>query len=227
MFATNLIMALGAGMTIKFFPVFFQQEGHVSPGTLNAVFASLSGFTVLGTLAAQRAAKRFGRLEVVVPCTFLAVLATFLLGALRPFYEMPWVMLPLFVVRCTVMWSTSALKGSVVADYTPKSQRGRWKALNSISAVGWSGSATVGGWLIDHYGYGPCFIITACFQALAVPLLAVLRPLVAKETDLSSALELRSPLMPSPCRQTPTMRSPVLTRQRSASVASEDASYRH
>eukprot|EP00409_Alexandrium_fundyense_P006844 CAMPEP_0195048144 /NCGR_PEP_ID=MMETSP0347-20130606/43642_1 /TAXON_ID=2932 /ORGANISM="Alexandrium fundyense, Strain CCMP1719" /LENGTH=38 /DNA_ID= /DNA_START= /DNA_END= /DNA_ORIENTATION= len=38
------------------------------------------------------------------------------------------------------MWSTGALKGSVIADYTPKSQRARWKALESITAMGWSGS---------------------------------------------------------------------------------------
>jgi len=228
MFASNLFMSLGGGMTIKFFPVFFQQDGHVSPALLNTVFSSLNLFTIAGTLLAQKAGKRFGRLEVVVPGTALAVLATFLLGALRPFYQVPAVMLPLFVIRCTVLWSIAALKGSIVADYTPKAQRGKWKALNSIASAGWSGSAAVGVWLIDHYGYGICFIITACFQALAVPLLAVLMPHVAKETDIAidSVTSLKSPLLArTPEHSTPILRSPApgpmtMHRPRSESTAS-------
>merc|ERR1719203_420268 len=141
---------------------------------------------------AQKAAKRFGRLEVVIPCTIVGVSATFLLGALSPFYEMPFVMMPLFVIRCTVMWSISAVEGSIVADYTPKSQRGRWKALNSITSAGWSGSAALGGWLIDQYGYGPCFVITAIFQASSIPLLFLILPHVAKETDPADALAKRN-----------------------------------
>ena len=63
--------------------------------------------------------------------------------------------------------------GSIIADYTPKARRhvadlsprlphvhvaayrqatrGRWKALSSVAVVGWSGSAAVGGWLIETW----------------------------------------------------------------------------
>eukprot|EP00928_Gymnodinium_smaydae_P055449 TRINITY_DN38990_c0_g1_i1.p1 TRINITY_DN38990_c0_g1~~TRINITY_DN38990_c0_g1_i1.p1 ORF type:complete len:490 (+),score=100.30 TRINITY_DN38990_c0_g1_i1:91-1560(+) len=208
MFVHNLIMSLGAGMTIKFFPVFFQQEGHLSPGLVNATFASLSGFTVVATLMAQKAAKRYGRLEVIIPCTTLAVIATFMMGIARPFYTNAYIMIPLFVVRCTLMWSCSALKGSVVADYTPKSTRGRWKALSSITAMGWSGSAAVGGWLIDKYGYGDCFVITSLFQALAIPMLVVLLPHVAKETELTKALENKIAPLPSPVKPESILSTP-------------------
>merc|ERR1712037_627695 len=85
------------------------------------------------------------------------------------------------------MWSVGALEGSVVADYTPKATRGRWKALNSVTGLGFSGSAALGGWIIDAYGYGPCFVITACFQALSVPLLLSLWNVVAMESEIADA----------------------------------------
>lgn len=191
LFIADLITGLGAGMTVKFFPVFFQKEGQVSPATINVVFAALGGFTAVGTLIVQKLAKRFGRLEVIIPCFTIGVVCTMLMGALRDFYTNAYVMIPLFILRCTMMWSTGPLQGSIVADYTPKSTRARWKALNSVTAAGWSGSAAVGGWLIDQYGYGPCFVITAIFQAISIPFLIILLPHVAKETDLADAMDRR------------------------------------
>merc|ERR1711920_28655 len=85
LFVHNTVMSLGAGMTIKFFPVFFQQECGLSPATVNLVFAFLGGCTVVAQLIAQRVAKRFGRLEIVIPCTIVAVVATGLLGTFKPF----------------------------------------------------------------------------------------------------------------------------------------------
>merc|ERR1719359_648275 len=100
-------------------------------------------------------------------------------------YNLPYITLPIFMLRCTSQWSVSALLGSIMADYTPKSQRGRWKALGSITAMSWSGSAAVGGWLIDTFGYGPTFVITGCLQVSMIPLWCILLPLVAKESELA------------------------------------------
>jgi len=204
MFVGNLVVSLGAGMTVKFFPVFFQSELNVDPASLQVVFASLSGLTVLGTILAERAARRWGRLQVVIPAYIVGVGSTALIGLLDSWgWIMPSVMLPLFTVRCTAMWSVSALQGSIVADYTPKATRGRWKALNSVTSLGWSGSAAVGGWLIDRYGYGVCFTLTACFQGIAIPLFCLLLPHVAKESDLREKAS-----MAMDGKGTPLLRSP-------------------
>merc|ERR1719422_461711 len=71
MFVADLIGSLGAGMTVKFFPVFFQQECHVSPATVNVVFGVLGGLTALAQFLAQKASKRYGRLQVIIPLVFL------------------------------------------------------------------------------------------------------------------------------------------------------------
>eukprot|EP00435_Cladocopium_sp_Y103_P015959 s4495_g3.t4 len=149
MFINQLILTVGAGMTVKFFPVFFKEEAHLKPVLLQAVFGSLNLFAGLGNLLA--------------------------------------VMLPIFLTRCICMWSCTPLLGSIIADYTPKATRGRWKALSSVAVVGWSGSAAVGGWLIDHTGFGVTFVITACFQTCSIPIMCILLPLVAKESELLAA----------------------------------------
>jgi MFS family permease len=190
MFTANLIMGLGAGMTVKFYPIFFKEEVKLDPATLQVMFSSLVGVGLVGTLLAERVSRSVGRLQIIIPCIACGVCATSSIGLLDSWgHKGATIMLPLFIFRCFCMWSTMALQGSVVADYTPKSQRGRWKALNSVTALGWSGSAAVGGWLIDKYGYGFCFISTACLQALSIPLLCMLMPHVANELDLRARLD--------------------------------------
>ena len=68
LFVNEMILSLGAGMTVKFFPVFFKQEGHINPAVLQAVFASLSALTVAATLVSTRASKCAGRIQVIIPC---------------------------------------------------------------------------------------------------------------------------------------------------------------
>jgi MFS family permease len=228
LFAGELLMCFGAGMTVKFFPVFFDKECHIKPIAVQAMFAALSGCTVLGTLLANKAAWRFGRMEVIVPAYSVGIACTVLLGLMKPWYAIPWVMLPIFMLRCTAMWSNSALLGSVIADYTPKASRGRCKALGSIISAGWSGSAAIGGFLIDHYGYGSTFVVTGCFQAFCIPLWLLVFPLIAKETDLLDAAAGSSAPAPTSAQGTPTTgKSPATTRntpKRSAAVCQALAS---
>jgi MFS family permease len=183
-FFGELVMMLAAGMTVKFFPIFFQEAADWSPAWVQGVFASLTIFTVAGTFAANSLAKRFGRMQVIIPFTCFGIVGSILLGALREHYHNKGVMVPVFIARCTGMWSISALLGSVLADYTPKATRARWKALASITSFGWSGSAAFGGWLIDRFGFSYTFVITGFFQASVIPVWCLLVPLIAKESEI-------------------------------------------
>merc|ERR1712061_608463 len=95
--------------------------------------------------------------------------------------------LSIFVLRCVSMWSCGPLLGSVIADYTPKTTRGRWKAATSVIQASWSGSAWFGGILLDNLGFGPTFVITACMQATVLPIWFTLIPIVAKESEILAA----------------------------------------
>ncbi|CAJ1402250.1 unnamed protein product [Effrenium voratum] len=135
MFCIEMILTTGAGMTVKFFPVFFKEEGHIRPVVLQGVFASLQLLTGVNTFVNNRLAKCCGRLQVIICCYVVGISCTSLLGLLKSYYTIPGVMLPIFMMRCTMQWSCGALMGSIIADYTPKASRGRWKALGSVTAM--------------------------------------------------------------------------------------------
>jgi hypothetical protein len=44
--------------------------------------------------------------------------------------------------------------------------RGKWSAVDSIASFGWSGSAFLGGVMVDNAGFDTCFLITALAQCV-------------------------------------------------------------
>eukprot|EP00439_Symbiodinium_sp_Y106_P063951 s1172_g9.t6 len=179
----KIVIALGVLICqMAIFPCFFMDDRRALGECSEAVHLQ-------ERLVGDSGGARDLRFLVIIPCYAVGITCTSLLGLLRPYYTVPGVMLPVFLLRCCSMWGASPLLGSIIADYTPKAQRGRWKALGSITAMGWSGSAAVGGALIDHFGYGITFAITGCMQSLALPTMCSLMPLVAKESELLAAAE--------------------------------------
>ena len=57
----------------------------------------------------------------------------------------------------------------------------RWKSLESIGSLGWSGSAVLGGYLADKYDYSVTFLITVLFQFLGSVIQFSLVNVVPKE----------------------------------------------
>jgi MFS family permease len=75
------------------------------------------------------------------------------------------------------------LLDSVVADFTPSTERGMWNAFLSIGIAGWSGSALLGGILADQHGYTFVIFITSVVYAGSLLLLMALVGLVRDQTD--------------------------------------------
>merc|ERR1711924_303673 len=98
--------------------------------------------------------------------------------------------------------STTALRQTVLFDYAPKKHRARWSALDSISSLGWSGSAMVGGILVDKFGYHVTFFVTAGMHLTSVlirtPLLLwcheTRRKTVARHSNKTEALIVKGKL---------------------------------
>jgi hypothetical protein len=51
--------------------------------------------------------------------------------------------------------------------------RGRWSCVDGVTVFGWSGSALLGGYLVDRHGFAPVFFVTAAMQFLATLLFTV------------------------------------------------------
>ena len=68
-----------------------------------------------------------------------------------------------------------------------KEERARWNAAESINRFGWSGSAVLGGHLVDLYGYRFTFLITAGLQLCSAAILSSLARVVERESSSTYA----------------------------------------
>ncbi|RHY06875.1 hypothetical protein DYB36_005926 [Aphanomyces astaci] len=116
LFLADFVICNGAGMTVSFFPVFFQNDYGLTPSQVNI----LSGF-----------------------------------------------------MRCS-----EPLRTSLMMDYVPQHLRGRWNSLEGLTQFTYSGSAVVGGYLIERHGYRLCFFITAVIYVVGVAIECLLVPII-------------------------------------------------
>ena len=89
-------------------------------------------------------------------------------------------MLPLFLAFRWLNCTTGLMK-AVLNDYIRKSNRSKWNALESLNLFSWSGSAALGGVLIDAVGYRNTFRVTAVLQTLSILCVVPLMTLVPAE----------------------------------------------
>src|ERR1700759_1061348 len=83
----------------------------------------------------------------------------------------PGIVYLLFIARTALMNCGKPLMRAVLMDSVPRHQRGRWNSVESIFSFSFSGSAMVGGWLIDNYSYAACFYVTAFTYLISTALL--------------------------------------------------------
>ncbi|WP_372808070.1 MFS transporter [Pontiella sp.] len=174
----NFIVGMGAGMTVKFFPVFFRDIYNLSPVQVQLIltltFAVSAGLGIL----AQRISKKRGRAQMIVLVQALAI------GCLASiaFYPAVIWLVPLFALRNALMNASQPLSRSIIMDFVPKKNRGTWNALQSVAwGIFWSASAVLGGFLIGDGNFRQCFLITAGVYAIGtLPILFII-PFVEQE----------------------------------------------
>jgi MFS family permease len=203
---TDIILGLASGMTIKFFPLFFKNECGLTVSGVQGVY--IATYLVMAAFAevARRAATRVGRTQTILACALcgvsllvvMAVLGRFDVGwaevrtadgtvrrvETHPLWRAWYVIVPVYVARTAIMNCCRGLRKSIVMDYVSKKDRGKWNALDGVTKLGWSGSAFLGGWLVDNYGYEYAFVATAVLQAIASSVWLLLIPLVPIEGRL-------------------------------------------
>lgn len=74
------------------------------------------------------------------------------------------------IIRSAMANGYYPLEESVIMDAVPRNRRGFWKSLDSISSLGWSGSAFFGGLLSKNDDYSKTFLATALISLCAFPI---------------------------------------------------------
>ena len=184
-FIHSLVFALGSGMTVKFFPLFFKDEVGMSPSQVQIIYLILplvlAGCSGLGQTISQRGG--IGRVETALLFKIVGVSGLYSMVVFKDYLDNhAFLLVPIYILRTAFMNASYPLEESILMDFVPKNQRGRWKSLESIAAFGWCGSAALGGWTSDHaHGdYTYTFRITAMIQSLGIITWALLLPLVPR-----------------------------------------------
>jgi len=187
-FVHSLVFALGSGMTVKFFPLFFKDQVGMSPTQVQVVYLILplvlAGCGGIGQTIASRGS--LGRVGTALLFKIFGVSGLYSMVVFKEYLNKHALLLvPIYILRTALMNASYPLEESILMDYVPKNQRGRWKSLESIAAFGWCGSAALGGWTSDHaHGdYTYTFRITAAIQSLGILTWALLLPLVPRRED--------------------------------------------
>ena len=180
---SDLLSMLGAGMTARFFSLFCWRDLGLRPVAVSTIQVALPiGIAVTATLV-QRVSVRLGRIPTTLLCrlTGIGLLVALTFVPIDGTNEHAALIVGLYLVRTWLMNCTSGLTKSVLNDYVRTRHRSKWNALESLNLFSWSGSAALGGYLIDHIGYQHTFLVTAGLQLCAAMCLVPIAPLVQSE----------------------------------------------
>lgn len=170
--SADLMAGLSSGMSIRYFPIFFKDNLHLGPVMVQVLYIAAPMCQTCSMRLAQWFSTKYGRCHVSACFKWLGISLMF---AMIFSYEagLPtWFVCTLYVFRTACANSTSALTRSVLMDNVPKSERGKWSALESLNMFSWSGSAALGGLLVGKVGMLHLFATTATLQFCAtIPLM--------------------------------------------------------
>lgn len=158
---------LASGMSVRFFAIFLYDNLHVNPIHVQVLYVITPLIQATLMKTAQMLAQRFGRCQIAVAFKWTGISLMFAMVLAYTKKQPVWLTCMVLVLRTAFMNSTSALTKSVLMDNVPKKERAKWSALESLNTFSWSGSAAIGGLLVDRWGVVPNFCVTACLQFLA------------------------------------------------------------
>jgi MFS family permease len=165
----DVLAAVGAGMTLRFLPLFFIEMYSISPIDMTILMGVVTiSVTIFALVVKVVSAKVFkNRVATSMLFRFIGAMATFYLGFAWGEGEKFYPMAVVLVLRMGCMNSIYGLTRSVIMDHVPSEQRARWSALESLSGFSWAGSAVIGGVIADRHGYRATFVVTGIIHTVA------------------------------------------------------------
>jgi len=164
----DVTAGLASGMSIRYFAIFLYDNLKISPVKVQILYVIAPLIQASLMKVAELFARKYGgRCQIAVLFKWTGI--TFMLAMVHCYrQEYPvWVVCALLLFRTAFMNSTSALTKSVLFDHVPSNERAKWGALESLNMFSWSGSAALGGILVEYKGLVFNFLITASLQFIA------------------------------------------------------------
>lgn len=178
---SNLIIGFGAGMTIKFFPVFFMEIYILAPIAVQLINGFTNLITGVTSIYAQKLSIQNGRALMIFIVQAIATGCLFIIS----FYPPLILLAPVFIARGSLMNASQPLSRSILMDVVPKKHRGKVNSFQALAwGMFWNFSAALGGFLIGDNNYRLCFVTTTGLYVIGTAIILFLIPLVKKEKEL-------------------------------------------
>mmetsp|Transcript_28332 Transcript_28332/g.83380 ORF Transcript_28332/g.83380 Transcript_28332/m.83380 type:complete len:578 (-) Transcript_28332:226-1959(-) len=187
--AADLIGGIAAGMSVRYFPIFFLDNIHLDPVRVQIVYAVALVFQIMMSRVALKGGERYGRCQMAAALKWAGVSCFFLLILSYQIGLPTIIVVSFFIGRMCLMNSTGALTKSIVMDNVPRNERGKWSSLESVNMFSWAGSAAIGGWLVQTHGIVFNFCVTATLQVISTIPLIMLFGKVKDESGMRHAGE--------------------------------------
>lgn len=173
----GLMRNLASGMSVQFFALFWNMEYGMSPKAVLAVQIAELSSTVVGIYVLTKfMVKHIGQAPLVMAAQMAGILGYLVLAEADNLH----VSIIACVLRVGIVTGVQPILRSIVMDYTPTEQRGIWNSIESIASGMWSGSALLGGMLVDRHGYRFTYLITSVLFSVGAMMLLPLLCLVPR-----------------------------------------------
>jgi MFS family permease len=170
----DVAAGLSSGMSIRYFAIFLYDNLKLDPVLVQVLYTVTPALQIGLQRYAQHLGDLHGRCRTTVWLKWIGILFMFSMVAAYEHGLPRWVVCAVFVLRTAFNNAPAALTKSVLMDSVPKSERAKWASLESVNMFSWSGSAFLGGILVQHYGILFNFSATAGLQFMAtLPLLVL------------------------------------------------------
>eukprot|EP00921_Rhytidocystis_pertsovi_P007945 GHVQ01013141.1.p1 GENE.GHVQ01013141.1~~GHVQ01013141.1.p1 ORF type:complete len:521 (+),score=47.37 GHVQ01013141.1:294-1856(+) len=155
-FTSHLITFAGAGMTVKYFPLFFKQEYGFKPIHTCLLSSVYTLFIATSTYVISAVARHTGRAQASLMFTFAGICGLFMMTRI---YWLPLV-IATYLIRGGLQNASTPIDRSIMMDYIDAKNTGKWTGLQSMASMSWAASALLGGMLADVNNYRFTFAIT-------------------------------------------------------------------
>lgn len=147
----DALIGAGAGLTIPFINLYFQDRFGASPARISWFFAASSAMNMVGFLLAPAIAQRLGRVATVAGTQLLSIP---FFAALAFTGHLP-LAVAAFLLRSLLMNMSHPVLSAFVMDQAAPDQQAVTNSLKQVSwNTCWAVSAWAGGWMIHHVSWG-------------------------------------------------------------------------
>jgi len=171
---TDVVGGFASGMSIRYIAIFLYDNLQLSPVAVQVVYLFNPILQVVLRKKSQSLAGTYGRCAVTVALKWMGISLLLSMVFLYQKGVSRVLVCAILILRMACMNSPSSLTKSVLMDHVPKAERAKWASLESVSMVSWSGSAALGGILVEKKGILFNFCVTAGLQFLATGPLVLL-----------------------------------------------------